>query len=106
MADVNDRALQPVLREMARADDDRVGMSAIAHMLTAAEAMGWYLVPIEPDPKRITLIANRLRSLVYGNNAAINCDDLAAAAWQTFVTGKWELDAAENRVRFTAAAPE
>ena len=46
--DVNNRFYQAVLREMCRADDDRVGMSAVAHMLTAAEKLGFAFVPVEP----------------------------------------------------------
>lgn len=43
--DVNNPKTQPILRVMAKADDDQVGMSRIAAMLTAAEDSGWYLVP-------------------------------------------------------------
>lgn len=50
---VNNPTMQPVLRAMCAADDDRVGMSAVAHMLEAAEREGWVLVPKEPTPEML-----------------------------------------------------
>ena len=51
--DVNSQRYQPVFRAMAAADDDQVGMARIAHMLTAAEALGFALVPVEATDEMI-----------------------------------------------------
>lgn len=62
MADVNNRGLQPILRAMCAADDDRVGMSAVARMLSAAEQLGWALVPMEATDAMESAVADAMLS--------------------------------------------